>query len=95
MQKNDEVLNLNHPDCYEKLSLEKKQAIVEWIRQKFVKASRVYNSSSYGLKHYYERETGVYVTNGEFKGAMLAAGFVPKKDTELNWYFKIKNKRKH
>ena len=45
--------------------------------------------TSYGIKHDFERE-GFYLTNGQFKGAMLAAGYDPEKANELNWTFKIK-----
>lgn len=89
----EETLRLNHPNCYDELSQEDKQAVIGWIEQKFEKASRTYSISSYGLKHDFERDTGIYVSNGEFKGAMLTAGFKPVNANELNWYFKIKLKK--
>jgi hypothetical protein len=30
-----------------------------------------------------------YVTNGEFKGAMLKAGFKVLDKTEMNWHFNV------
>ncbi len=46
--------------------------------------------SSYGLKHCFERSPGgFYLTNGAFKGAMLAAGYEPRDSTALNWQFRI------
>ena len=89
----EEILKLNHPDCYEKLSAEYKQALGEWIGMRFEKATRAHNSWSYSLKHDFERDTGIYVTNGEFKGAMLVVGFTPIDNEELNWSFKIKIKK--
>lgn len=89
----EKTLRLNHPNCYDELSQEDKQALCEWIEQKFEKATRPYKSSSYGLKHDFERDAGIYVTNGAFKGAMLTVGFTPVNVNELNWYFKIKIKR--
>lgn len=44
--------------------------------------------SSYGLKHLFSARE-FYVTNGEFKGAMLAAGFTPDDVTRVNWCFNI------
>jgi hypothetical protein len=36
------------------------------------------SASSYALKHYFEvADDGFYITNGQFKGAMLEAGFEP------------------
>lgn len=32
---------------------------------------------------------GFYITNGQFKGAMLAAGYQPANANELNWRFRI------
>nr|WP_202596019.1 hypothetical protein [Staphylococcus epidermidis] len=54
--------------------------------------------SSYGLKHVFETEyrkkledtfEGSYITNGQFKGAMLKAGFDVKDKTQLNWHFNL------
>src|SRR4051794_12517634 len=39
--------------------------------------------SSCGLKHLMERETGVYVSNGEFVLAALLSGFRPDSKEEL------------
>lgn len=85
--------NLNHPNCYKNMGLQEKQKLDEWIKSKFEPSKRIYrNRSSYGLKHDFNRDTGIYVTNGEFKGAMLAAGFATENEKELNWHFKIKEK---
>jgi len=83
----------DHPGCYDNLSLEEKRALDNWICSKFQKAKRIYRRrSSYGLKHDFERDSGIYVYNGAFKGAMLAAGFAPADETEQNWHFRVKEK---
>lgn len=45
--------------------------------------------SSYGLKHCLERMTGIYLTNNQFKHAMLMCGYRPESYNALNWYFSI------
>jgi len=75
---------------YDSLSAEAKQAVQYWISKAIHSANRIASSSSYGLKHDYERESKHYLSNGEFKGAMLAAGYTPVNKDEKNWLFKIR-----
>ena len=56
-------------------------------------ADRLEPSTSYRLKYEFEAE-GFYVTNGQFKGAMLTIGFVPKDEYTLNWQFRIQPRYK-
>jgi hypothetical protein len=86
-------MSLNEPECYNHLNVDDKKALREWVDKRFEKARSVYRTSSYGLKHEFEEKTGIYVTNGEFKGAMLEAGFVAANKDELNWHFRVKNKK--
>lgn len=51
-----------------------------------------YDKSSYGLKHILEKDTGLYLTNNEFKDAMLMCGYEPINPNELNWYYQISKK---
>ena len=46
-------------------------------------------TNSYGLKHLFEKETGIYVNNGAFKGAMFLAGFDVGDLFATNWHFNI------
>ncbi len=64
--------------------------IGEWIR-KNIRGSRsiLHGYSSYGLKHLLEEDTGIYMTNNEFKDAMVLAGFQPVNPNALNWKFRI------
>ena len=47
-----------------------------------------------GIKHLLERDTGIYLTNNEFKDAMLQAGYEPVDPNELNWHYRISKKSK-
>lgn len=46
---------------------------------------------SYTLKHMLESDLGIYLTNNQFKDAMLFCGFCPVKVTDVNWMYCIKN----
>jgi hypothetical protein len=82
----------NNPLEYDNLRDWQKEGLAEWIED-YVKphATKNYNPnrSSYGLKHMFQYSYGFYVTNGQFKGAMLAAGFQPECYDSLNWTFKV------
>lgn len=86
----------NNPNEYEELTDQQKNALHLWIDETLepLRISKYNNSpSSYYLKHLFEEsENGFYISNGVFKGAMLAAGFEPAKRDELNWHFKLSNK---
>ena len=85
--------DLDHPDCLEELSAKKQEALMAWIGKHFEPARQPYwHRSSYGLKHDFQRDTGIYVYNGAFKGAMLKSGIVPADEKEQNWHFKMKEK---
>ena len=67
--------------------------VIEWIKNN-IKARRTPNTmhTSYGIKHLYERETGEYITNDDFKAAMLFCGFHPVNEQDTNWCFCISEK---
>jgi hypothetical protein len=81
----------NAPAGFLQLDPEEQAALVDWIRAVLVPAKGVFRRNSYGMKHAFAREPdGFYVRNGAFKGAMLAAGFPPVDEGELNWRFRVK-----
>ncbi len=87
----DNTRQKDHPRVYDTLSQEEREVLQYWIEhtiQPALKADEHY--SSYGLKHEYERETKLYVSHAQFKGAMLIAGYLPTEKGEQNWHFKIK-----
>lgn len=77
------------------LTAAEQETLLSWIRENFVAAKTpLKEHTSYTLKHEFERATwpqaGFYVTNGHFKGAMLAAGIEPVDPNEENWRFRIR-----
>jgi hypothetical protein len=84
----------NDPAEFERLEPECKEALLDWIRAVLVPAKTVFRRSSYGMKRDFAKEPdGCYTYNGEFKGAMVRAGFEPVDRTELNWHFRVKPRR--
>lgn len=69
---------------------EEQQKVFEWIRE-YIKPRRIVNRrhSSYGIKHALYHFTKVYVTNNQFKHAMLLCGYEPVDANELNWQYRI------
>lgn len=64
--------------------------VMEWIRGNVRRSGRILQGrTSYGLKHLLESDVGIYLTNNEFKDAMLLAGFKPVNPNELNWRYRI------
>ena len=65
--------------------------IAKWIKDN-IRPSRTILKyhTSYGLKHILEHDTGLHLTNNEFKDALLLAGYAPVNPNELNWRYRIK-----
>ncbi len=62
----------------------------EWIRNNIRPAKAILSGrTSYGLKHVLHSDTGLYLTNNQFKDAMLLAGYKPVNPDELNWHYRI------
>lgn len=88
-----------HPEGYIDKALftdleEKEQAaVLGWIHDNITPASRTCkDGTSYGIKHLVQYELGIYMTNNQFKDAMLYAGYIPVNQFDLNWEYKIKVK---
>lgn len=74
-------------------SPEVQQKVFDWINENIMpRKTPNRRHSSYGLKHYLEHDTGIYLTNNAFKDAMLLCGFNPVDETEQNWEFCISEK---
>ena len=68
------------------LSGEEQAKCIKWVRENLRRVnSYTCYSSSYGLKHYLERDIHIYTTNNQFKELMLICGYTPKRFRELNW----------
>ena len=82
----------------DKLITDRPEDVIEkvfaWIESNCIMTKKPNRNSmtSYGLKHVLDHDTGIYVTNNEFKDAMMLCGFVPSDPNELNWYFNISKK---
>jgi len=62
-----------------------------WIHDHISPATRTYTrSTSYGFKHMVEEDIGHYITNNQFKDAMLLCGYQPVDPNKTNWMFKVK-----
>ena len=76
--------------AYAALDSQTQSKLLDWIAAVIAPATRVYPLTSYAIKHDAEEAIGVYIRNDEFKGAMLACGYEPTRDTDVNWRFRIK-----
>lgn len=72
------------------LTEQQQAAVFAWI-DKHIKPIKSVNRyrTSYGLKHLMSAATGIYVTNNQFKDAMLLKGFAPVDPYDLNWQYRI------
>ena len=87
----DNTRQKDHAHEYDTLSHEEKDALQYWIEQAIQTAEKAdERHSSYELKHDYARETKLYVSHAQFKGAMLVVGYLPTGKGKQNWHFKIK-----
>lgn len=90
------VQEVNRPEHYAELTDEKKKSLTDWIKE-YLEPFRIQSygdyPTSYGLKHRFENsKNGFYVTNGQFKGAMLECGFEPKDPKAINAVYQLSKK---
>ncbi len=72
------------------LSQENMGKVLVWISTNiYPRKTPLLTSSSYGLKHIMTSDIGIYVTNNQFKDAMLMCGFIPINENILNWNYYI------
>lgn len=73
-----------------KTMLARQRAVIAWINSSLIPRQTPLKAyTSYGLKHLMSRATGIYITNDQFKDAMLEAGYQPANPMDLNWVFSI------
>lgn len=83
----DDGLITSHTD-------EEIKIVRKWIRDNIIPAKKILQDrTSYGLKHLLEHDTDIYLTNNEFKDAMLFEGYIPQNPNALNWKYRIRLKR--
>lgn len=75
------------------ISQDSQKIVLSWIKENIIpRKSALYGLTSYGLKHYLENDTGIYLTSNQFKDAMLISGYMPVNQSELNWEYRISKK---
>jgi hypothetical protein len=79
----------NHEE-FDAIADKQRETLLSWIRQTYVMAKGIYNSTSVRLKRDFEATVDFSVSNGAFKGAMLAVGFDPVDNLQRNWRFRIR-----
>ncbi len=68
-------------------------AVLDWIRNNISpRKTPLLTRTSYGIKHIMQYHIGIYVTNNQFKDAMLMCGFYPVDASKLNWSYCISKK---
>lgn len=82
--------SLDHPRTFYELTPERQEVLLKWCGG-FEKIKRPNSRhTSYGMKHWFEHsEDGFYITNGQFKGAMILTGFSIENPDSLNWTFNV------
>lgn len=91
-----EVVNdIDRPADFNSLDKETQIKAINWCLDNFVPSkTELKNHTSYELKDDLEENASLYLTNGQFKGAMLLAGFEASDIEQLNWTFKISKSTK-
>ena len=75
------------------LPKEEMDKCLNWIKANIVARKTPYPyQTSYSLKHKLQHDLGIYLTNNQFKDAMLECGFEPVNPDELNWHYCISAK---
>lgn len=83
---------MNDPRAFDELSSERQNFLLDWIERNLLPIQSFNNKhTSYGLKQWIS-EDNEYFTNGEFKGAMLKAGYKVQDKSALNWVFNVSEK---
>ncbi|EKS24409.1 hypothetical protein [Staphylococcus epidermidis] len=82
-------------DALAKMDKATRKELLEWCEKSFkpIKSINKKSTTSYGLKHLFERDEETkasYVSNEEFRGAMIKLGFEHTDD--VNMYFNISQK---
>lgn len=91
----DNIICKDHPNEFFQLPSETQKYVLSVIGEYFSPIKSINKSiSSYELKHLLQNDKfgNLYLTNGQFKGAMLVAGFNADDTSELNWHFNLSKK---
>ena len=74
----------------DELPSSEQDVVYSWIKDNFIpRKTALRNRTSYGLKHIIQSKLGIYLTNNQFKDAMMKCGFNPVNPNSENWVFGI------
>ena len=63
---------------------------INWCKENFISSNATLKDyTSYDYKQLMEDEINLFLSNGQFKGVMLLAGFQTENIEELNWVFNV------
>lgn len=86
------MCNGNDYHEFEQLPSQRQRDLLDWIDRN-LRPIATFNArhTPYGLKHLvtFESDKDSYFTNGEFKGAMLQAGYKVRNKKTQNWVFNV------
>lgn len=71
-------------------SEEQKNICISWVKDKYTEAKYINKHTSYQMKHRLQEDTGVCLTDNQFKHLMLISGYKPVNDMEFQWRYKVK-----
>lgn len=72
----------------EDLPKRQQKDVLRWIKDNFyIRKTPNYNYHTYRLKHILQYDTGIYLTDNQFKDAMLRSGYEPLDKYDGSWYF--------
>lgn len=79
---------INNPNDFYNLSPEERKSLIKWITHKLGRSDQVYKkASSFYFKDCFENaDNGFFVTNGQFKGALLEAEYRIDDKKKMNWH---------
>lgn len=82
------------PEAFDLLPAEVQQELLDWIHQHFTSGkrggSRIFNRTTYAFKARFLFDTGIYLSDGAMKGAMLRAGYEPINRSAQSWEFRAR-----
>lgn len=75
------------------LTQEEQETALRWIRENIKpRKTPLRYRSSYGIKHILQSDEKLYLTNNQFKHAMMLSGYEPVDPNALNWTYRISEK---
>ena len=88
-----EVYTRGDPNHFRDLPEDIQEKSLIWLKANVLpRKTPLLQHGSYGLKHLLHAGTDIYMTNNQFKEAMLLCGFKPVNEYEWRWCYCISKK---